>query len=41
MINFKNVTKIYEPETYALKNVSFNIEAGEFVSIVGQSGTAL
>lgn len=39
MISFKNVTKIYKPETYALKNVSFNIEAGEFVSIVGQSGT--
>lgn len=39
MIKFKNVSKIYEPDTYALKNVSFNIEAGEFVSIVGQSGT--
>jgi cell division transport system ATP-binding protein len=39
MITFKNVTKIYEPETYALKNVSVRIEPGEFVSIVGQSGT--
>ena len=39
MINFKNVTKIYKPNIYALKNVSFNIEAGDFVSIVGRSGT--
>lgn len=39
MINFKNVSKIYKPETYALKNVTFKIESGEFVSIVGQSGT--
>lgn len=39
MITFKSVTKIYPPDTTALKNVSFRIEAGEFVSIVGQSGT--
>ncbi len=39
MIQFKNVSKIYPPDTYALKNASFNIKPGEFVSIVGQSGT--
>ncbi len=39
MITLKNVSKIYEPDTYALKNVSLHIEAGEFVSVVGQSGT--
>lgn len=39
MIEFKNVSKIYTGQQTALKNVSFNIEPGEFVSIVGQSGT--
>jgi len=39
MIRFKNVSKIYKSETYALKNVNINIESGEFVSVVGQSGT--
>ncbi|MBI5037974.1 MAG: cell division ATP-binding protein FtsE [Candidatus Kerfeldbacteria bacterium] len=39
MIHFKNVSKIYPPDTYALKNVNLHIKPGEFVSIVGQSGT--
>jgi cell division transport system ATP-binding protein len=39
MIKFKNVSKIYYPKTNALNDVSFNITPGEFVSIVGQSGT--
>ena len=39
MITLKNVSKIYEPDTYALKNINLRIEAGEFVSVVGQSGT--
>jgi cell division transport system ATP-binding protein len=39
MIRFKNVSKIYPQDTYALKDVSFHIKPGEFVSIVGQSGT--
>jgi len=39
MIRFKNVTKVYGKDTYALNKVNLNIKAGEFVSIVGQSGT--
>lgn len=39
MITLKNVSKIYSPQIVALKEVSFTIKPGEFVSIVGQSGT--
>lgn len=38
MIKFDKVTKIYPPDTAVLQNVSFEIEKGEFVSIVGKSG---
>lgn len=38
MIQFKNVTKIYPPNTVVLQDVSFEIKQGEFVSIVGKSG---
>lgn len=34
-----NVSKKYPPSTYALKNINLHIEPGEFVSIVGQSGS--
>jgi len=39
MIKFVNVSKIYPPDTIGLKNVNLHIHPGEFVSIVGQSGT--
>lgn len=39
MIQFKNVSKIYPPDIYAVKDISFHIAPKEFVSIVGQSGT--
>lgn len=39
MIELKNITKIYKPDVYALKNINLEITSGEFVSIVGQSGT--
>ncbi|MBU0598014.1 cell division ATP-binding protein FtsE [Patescibacteria group bacterium] len=39
MIRFKNVSKVYGSDTYALKNINLRIKPGEFVSIVGQSGT--
>jgi len=38
MIKFVKVTKIYSPNTVVLKDVSFEIKKGEFVSIVGKSG---
>jgi len=38
MIVFKNVSKIYPHNSVALKNASFEIDPGEFVSLVGRSG---
>jgi cell division transport system ATP-binding protein len=38
-IEFRNVSKFYPGKTIALYNVTLNIDKGEFVSIVGQSGT--
>jgi len=39
MIKFSNVSKYYKPDVTALEDVNLNIEPGEFVSVVGQSGT--
>lgn len=39
MISFENVSKTYPPNVKALDGFSLEIKPGEFVSIVGQSGT--
>ncbi len=42
MIRIENINKIYEGDTYeiqALKDISLNIDEGEFVSIMGRSGS--
>jgi ABC-type multidrug transport system fused ATPase/permease subunit len=37
MIVFESVTKVYEPDVTALGEVSFEIDTGEFVFLVGGS----
>jgi cell division transport system ATP-binding protein len=39
MVVFEDVKKIYEPGVTALEGVSFTIEKGEFVFVVGASGS--
>lgn len=39
MISFKNISKIYPPNTLALKNINLEIKPKEFLSLVGRSGT--
>jgi len=39
MIEFKNVSKIYEDNTAALKNINLSIKKGGFLFLVGPSGS--
>ncbi|HOX97301.1 MAG TPA: cell division ATP-binding protein FtsE [bacterium] len=39
MIKLRQVSKFYDPDVVALNRLSLHITPGEFVSIVGQSGT--
>lgn len=38
MIEFKNVTKVYDNGTVGLDNINLTIEDGDFVAIIGLSG---
>lgn len=39
MLEVKNLTKIYDDGTVALRNVSFTVQNGEFLIIIGLSGS--
>jgi ABC-type multidrug transport system ATPase subunit len=38
MIEAHNLSKAYRPDVYALADVSFTVEKGEFVFLTGPSG---
>ena len=39
ILRVKNLTKVYDDGTVALKNVSFEVEAGDFLVVIGLSGS--
>lgn len=39
MLRVENLTKVYPNGTVALKNVSFEVEDGEFLAVIGLSGS--
>lgn len=39
MLEVKNLTKVYDDGTVALKDVSFTVEDGEFLVVIGLSGS--
>jgi phosphonate transport system ATP-binding protein len=39
MLEVKNLTKVYDDGTVALRNVSFQVEEGEFMVVIGLSGS--
>ena len=39
MLEIKNLTKVYEGGTQALRDVSFSVKQGEFLAVIGLSGS--
>jgi len=39
MLEIKNLTKVYEDGTVALRDLDFEVEEGEFLVIIGLSGS--
>ncbi|MHC1771011.1 MAG: phosphonate ABC transporter ATP-binding protein [Flexilinea sp.] len=39
MLEIKNLTKIYESRTQALKDITFSIPKGQFLAVIGLSGS--
>ena len=39
MIEFKNVSKVYDKGSIAIQNATFTINNGDFVFLVGSSGS--
>ena len=39
LLSIKNISKKYNNGTNALKNISFDVEKGEFISVIGPSGS--
>lgn len=39
MLEVRNLTKVYDDGTVALKNVSFSVKDGEFLGVIGLSGS--
>ena len=39
MLEIRNLTKVYDDGTVALKNVSFTVEDGAFLGVIGLSGS--
>jgi phosphonate transport system ATP-binding protein len=39
MLEIRNLTKVYDDGTVALKDVSFNVQDGEFLVVIGLSGS--
>ncbi|HEY53916.1 MAG TPA: ATP-binding cassette domain-containing protein, partial [Caldilineae bacterium] len=39
MLRIENLTKVFPDGTVALKNVSFDVQDGEFLAIIGLSGS--